>query len=207
MDFPNQHFYGGLLQTLGQEKPDAAHYQHQSLCYDVHGLGPDFEKIFTEKRVVFLPVEPEESLPNQKTNRAEAELSVRIVLFFKKLWETNGKPWHPAKTLGIITPWRAQIAQLRASLADAGLDPDEITIDTVERYQGGARDVIVISTCANSEMQLASLVNISSEGVDRKLNVALTRAREHLIVMGNVEILQKDERYRAFIEQYQIPSE
>jgi len=205
MDFPNRHFYGGLLQTLEQKRQDTAHYQQQLLNYELPHFDPVFEKIFTEKRVVFLPVEPGEILPNQKTNRAEAELSVRIVLFFKKLWEANGKSWHPAKTLGIITPWRAQIAQLRAALTDAGLDPDEITIDTVERYQGGARDVVIISTCVNSEMQLASLVNISSEGVDRKLNVALTRAREHLILMGNVEILQKDERYRAFMEQYQTP--
>jgi len=141
---------------------------------------------------------------NSKTNRNEAEVAVRIVLFFKKLWEVGGKTWHPTKTLGIITPWRAQIAQLRESLSAAGLDPDDITIDTVERYQGGARDVIIISTCVHSEYQLASLVNLSSEGVDRKLNVALTRAREHLIMLGNEDILKKDERYRVFIEKYGI---
>jgi DNA replication ATP-dependent helicase Dna2 len=87
-------------------------------------------------------------------------------------------------------------------LAKAGIDPEEITVDTVERYQGGARDVIIISTCVHSEWQLNALLNISSEGVDRKLNVALTRAREHLIMIGNAEVLGKDERYRAFIELY-----
>ena len=104
--------------------------------------------------------------------------------------------------MGVITPWRAQIAQIRASLAAAGLDPDEITVDTVERYQGGAREVILLSTCVNSEHQLASLVNLSGEKVDRKLNVALTRARQHVVVLGNAAILRKDERYRAFIELY-----
>jgi DNA replication ATP-dependent helicase Dna2 len=72
----------------------------------------------------------------------------------------------------------------------------------VERYQGGARDVIIVSTCANSEWQLASLVSLSTEGVDRKLNVALTRAREHLIMLGNPDVLGKDERYRAFMDLY-----
>ena len=104
--------------------------------------------------------------------------------------------------MGVITPWRAQIAQVRESLAISGLDPDEITVDTVERYQGGARDVILISTCVHSEQQLAALVNLSGEQVDRKLNVALTRARQHVVMLGNPAVLKKDERYRAFMETY-----
>jgi len=199
MDFPNRHFYEGNLQTLTEE---AEHFQHLPLQYNLPDLESVFEKTILEKRVVFLPVEPDENLFNSKTSRTEAEATARLVMLFKHLWETGGKTWHPAKTLGIITPWRAQIAQIRESLAAAGLDPDGITIDTVERYQGGARDIIIISTCVHSEYQLASLVNLSSEGVDRKLNVALTRAREHLIMLGNEEILKKDERYRAFIEAY-----
>ena len=42
----------------------------------------------------------------------------------------------------------------------------------------------------------------SAEGVDRKLNVALTRARQHVVMIGNAEILGTDDRYRAFIEAY-----
>ncbi|MBK7935792.1 MAG: hypothetical protein IPJ82_01285 [Lewinellaceae bacterium] len=153
---------------------------------------------------MFLPVPAEQYSPNPKTSRREADLIVRLTLLFKQLWKTNGKTWHPAKTLGIITPWRAQIAQIRETLAGAGLDPEELTIDTVERYQGGARDIILISTCANSGFQMAGLVSLSGEGVDRKLNVALTRAREHLIMIGNEDMLRLDERYRAFIEQYRL---
>ncbi|MCE7922719.1 MAG: DNA helicase [Haliscomenobacteraceae bacterium CHB4] len=202
MEFPNLHFYGGKLRTLSD---DAEHSQCRTLAYaSTPGFDPAFEKILSGRRVVFIPAAPEEMSPHQKTSRVEAEITARIVLFFKKLWEKNGKTWHTAKTLGIITPWRAQIAQIRESLSAAGLDPDEITIDTVERYQGGAREIIVVSTCVHSEYQLASLVNLSGEGVDRKMNVALTRAREHLIMLGNEEILQKDARYRAFIEQYKI---
>jgi len=203
MDFPNRYFYGGHLKTL-VEVPDEQHYQHQPLWYDLSGFDPFLEKVFSEKRVVFLATAAEEALPGQKTNRSEADQSARIALFFKNLYEVNGKEWHPTKTLGIITPWRAQIAQIRASLNAVGLNPDDITVDTVERYQGGAREVIIVSTCINSESQLASLVNLSSEGVDRKFNVALTRAREHVVVLGNADLLRKDERYRAFVEEYGI---
>lgn len=201
MDFPNRIFYGGQLQTLC-DPPDEKHRQHAPLWYDLPGLDPFLENICAQQRVVFFPVPPEDVFFNAKTSLAEAALSARIVLFFKHLYELNNKPWHPTQTLGIITPWRAQIAQLRASLTEAGLDLDTVTIDTVERYQGGAREIIIVSTCVHSESQLASLVSLGEGGVDRKMNVALTRAREHLIVLGNADILQLDERYRAFMEAY-----
>ena len=203
MDFPKKHFYDGNLHTLAST-PDEQHRQHQALWYDLPGFDAVLEKTIAENRVVFMHVAPEDVLLNQKTSRPEAAAAARIVLFFKKLYAINGKAWRPTQTLGIITPWRAQIAQLRASLSEVGLDPDELTIDTVERYQGGARDIILISTCVHSEEQLASLVNLSSEGVDRKMNVALTRAREHVVMLGNEPVLRKDAHYDTFIEQYKI---
>ena len=203
MDFPNRFFYSGLLRTLA-ETADAQHRQHRTLWYDVPALNALLEKNCAEKRVVFFPVRGEETVFNTKTSKSEAALVTRIVLFFRNLYSLNNKSWEPVHTLGIITPWRAQIAQIRASLSEAGIDPDSITVDTVERYQGGAREVIIMSTCVHSENQLASLVNLGEGGVDRKLNVALTRAREHLIVLGNASVLAMDERYRAFMEEYGI---
>jgi DNA replication ATP-dependent helicase Dna2 len=190
MDFPNRHFYDGLLQTLAGDEPDESHYQHR--------VSPEEIK----HRVLFLPVISPNALPNQKTAPAEAEQAARLVSFFKNRYAAENRPWRPDQSLGIITPWRAQIAQLRESLAAAGLDPDEITIDTVERYQGGARDIILVSCCVHSSAQLNNLVNLSGEGVDRKLNVALTRAREQVIVLGNPEVLREDPRYREFMERY-----
>jgi DNA replication ATP-dependent helicase Dna2 len=180
MDFPNTHFYGGFLKAMYPEGDD-------------RGISA----------VQFIPTPPPPGMPlNKKTNRTEADQAAQQVLFFKKLWEKEGREWHPLKTLGIITPWRAQIAQLRESLAAVGIPADQVTIDTVERYQGGARDIIIISCCVNSPYQLDSLVNLSGEGVDRKLNVALTRARKYLVMLGDENLLRLDDRYRAFIERY-----
>ena len=61
-------------------------------------------------------------------------------------------------------------------------------------------DIILISLCANQVSQLASLVSASGEGVDRKLNVALTRARKHLILVGNPKILNENSVYKDLIE-------
>ncbi|MDX1667706.1 MAG: C-terminal helicase domain-containing protein, partial [Saprospiraceae bacterium] len=106
----------------------------------------------------------------------------------------------PAKSIGIITPYRAQIALIKKTLETHGIDKTDLTIDTVERYQGGARDIILISLCTNSVDQLASLVSLSEEGVDRKLNVALTRAREHLVLLGNPDLLSVNPLYKALID-------
>lgn len=202
MAFPNRHFYGGMLLTLAGASPDDAHPQHAPLWYDLPGKYPEWEQLFSEQRVVFMPTPTEDVFPGQKTSAAEAALAARLTSFFKMLYEFNGMPWYADKTLGIITPWRAQIAQLRAALRDQAMDADDITIDTVERYQGGARDIIIISCCVHSPTQLSALVSLSEEGVDRKLNVALTRARRHVILLGNPFVLGADERYRAFMDAY-----
>ena len=72
-------------------------------------------------------------------------------------------------------------------------------IDTVERFQGGAKDVIIISFCMNQINQLNRMISLSSEGIDRKLNVALTRAKEQLILVGNEKILSVNPVYRELI--------
>ena len=182
MAFPNEHFYGGFLQTLHPAQ--------------------DLPATEDAPPVQFYSTPAEETLPGQKTNRAEAELVARLIARFQEEYARLALPWRPDKSLGVITPWRAQIAQIRESMAAAGLDPESVTVDTVERYQGGARDIILISCCANSPAQLSALVSLSGEGVDRKLNVALTRARQRLIVLGNEEVLSRDERYREFIRRY-----
>ncbi|MBK8554494.1 MAG: AAA family ATPase [Lewinellaceae bacterium] len=203
MYFPSRYFYDGMLQTLKQDDSS----QSAALSYVLPaGLSP-LEQQLANRRVAFLGAPAEEALPGQKTSTAEATMVVALVQFYKKLYAANNKDWNPVQSLGIITPWRAQIAQIRESLMAAGLDPEEMTIDTVERYQGGAREVIIVSCCVHHELQLASLVSLSEEGVDRKLNVALTRARQHLCLIGNKSVLERDERYRAFIEAYALPTE
>lgn len=205
MDFPNRYFYDGFLQTLsGLSAAPETHYQQRTLAYEGGEPDTDLEAALQKRRVIFLSTQGDLGVPGQKTNKHEADQAAQLVLFFKKLFEKQGKTWHPAQSLGIITPWRAQIAQIRSSLAALGLDPEEVTVDTVERYQGGAREIILLSTCVNSEYQLAGLISLSGEQIDRKLNVALTRARQHVIVLGNATLLRKDERYRNFIEQYSV---
>ena len=70
-----------------------------------------------------------------------------------------------------------------------------MTIDTVERFQGSEKNVIIYGFTVSRPSQLSFLCDsqfIDQQGllIDRKLNVALTRARERTLLVGNPEILE-----------------
>lgn len=210
MAFPNRNFYGGTLKTMGD---DPGHVQHAPAPSGPWPAGlpplpPGFHLTAPERlaarRTVFIPSPVGDALPGAKNNRSEAEMIAWLVRYFQAWYRVTGRTWIPEHSLGIITPWRAQIAQIRQTLEQEGLDPNAFTIDTVERYQGGARDVILISCCVNAPHQLEALVSLSAEGIDRKLNVALTRAREHVVVLGNAQVLGEDPRYRSLMDAWSV---
>ena len=190
-EFPKRFFYDNDLQPLAawQNAPSAIALNDKNYI----------------KRLRFLRAETDLSSPSGKTNLHEALIIKDLVLQYYNLYKHRNQPF-TAQTLGIITPYRAQIAVIKATLeADAATRPlvPLLTIDTVERYQGGARDVILISVCCNSAYQLETLVALHIEGnlrIDRKLNVALTRARHYLALVGNPDVLNLDETYAALIK-------
>lgn len=198
MQFPAQTFYQGQLHCLPE---DTVHYTHQQRAVEWK-LPPDanaLEQVLCQKRLVYLPTPVDTESVTLKTNVHEARMLVDLVKACERLGKENGKPLAPG-TIGIITPYRAQIAQIRSMLEEELLAPDAYTIDTVERYQGGARDIILISLCTNAERQMQSLSALSAEGVDRKLNVAMTRARSHLVLLGNTAILESSSVYRELLD-------
>lgn len=194
MQFPNRHFYENTLQILPATVPTHAR-QLATLANAPNGEASELERLLCSQRLLFLATDIDTTSVTQKTNRHEAALIAEILLRMQK---ANREP--RTANIGIITPYRAQIAQIRSVLQERGIDTAALTIDTVERYQGGARDIILISLCTNSPAQLASLTSLSEEGIDRKLNVALTRAREQVIILGNAELLRQSPVYRALIE-------
>ena len=107
--------------------------------------------------------------------------------------------------MGIITPFRSQIALIKHLIHQLNIpELEQITIDTVERYQGSQRDFIIYSFCVNHANQLDLLSNIyveNDKNIDRKLNVALTRAKEQMYIIGNPFLLEKNVLFNQLITQ------
>jgi superfamily I DNA and/or RNA helicase len=96
-----------------------------------------------------------------------------------------------AREIGVITPYRAQALWLREQL----IDFPELEVDTVDSFQGREKDVILLSLVrSNTEQQLGFLEDL------RRLNVAITRPRKHLFVVGDSATLSGHPFYGKWIE-------
>ena len=196
MTFPALHFYGSRLEVLPEGIP------HRSTQLAPLPQRPGLTGLaatLATQRLVFLPTDTDAATPDPKLNRHEARLMVKLVHTFTELYAGSAAPLRPGD-VGIITPYRAQIAQIRKQLLLAGLDPADYTVDTVERYQGSAKRIVLMSLCANEAYQMDSLSQLSEEGVDRKLNVAMTRAREHLVLVGCPDVLRQSTVYAELLD-------
>lgn len=145
--------------------------------------------LLDQSRLLYLPTQQEKA--RSKIHLQEAEL---VAILIEQLLR-----YYPSQSLGVITPFRSQIAAIRA----LSLVPDSVVVDTVERFQGSERDVIIMSTCLNNEQDLNSIQSFDLYGyTDRKLNVALSRAREQFILLGVEDILCQAPLYRRLIEEF-----
>ena len=186
MNFVNRSFYQGALEPV----PGLARLLANA---------PKDKLILRLSRMILVPSNANPGSSMIKSNLDEAKKAIQIIQNLldeaKTDLETVGR-----EAIGIITPFRAQIALIRHHLYQKfGSNSERITVDTVERYQGGARDVVIVSMCLNRKSQLTSVVSLSEEGVDRKFNVALTRAREQVIVIGNLAIMRGIPSYDDYV--------
>lgn len=179
--FANRAFYGGRLIPVG--------------------LPHQIEDSDTICRLAFYPSVPEKAGASAKINYSEAcivaDLAVRI-------YEHHQLDFDESRTLGIITPYRSQIALIKKEIESVGIPVlNRILVDTVERFQGSERDVIIYSFCVNYPYQLKFLSNLTEEEgvlIDRKLNVALTRARKQMFITGVPELLERNPLYKSLLK-------
>ncbi len=198
--FPCNHFY-----AQEQLVPvPLQHQQEQALPYE--GPSTDaLDDLLRSRRVLFLDCRADgQQQAGDKVSVAEARL---VALLLKRLLRFYGKRFDAAKTVGVIVPYRNQITMIRQEIDRLQLPQlQAISIDTVERYQGSQRDVIIYSFTVSHRFQLDFLTaNTFVEHtlpIDRKLNVAMTRARLQLIMTGNAQVLGHNPLFREIIESY-----
>ncbi|BGP27765.1 hypothetical protein JCM10295v2_006740 [Rhodotorula toruloides] len=99
--------------------------------------------------------------------------------------------------IGIITPYASQVKKLRQAM----YDKRDITIDSVEKLQGSERSMIIILTVHSNEKYLANDARFSLGFLknEKRMNVALTRARAGLIVVGNPKLLALNKNWRKLM--------
>ena len=182
-EFPNQAFYGNKL--------DIVPLEHQTLPTVRKDSANSIITMLTTHRIAFVAARPTVLSPSAKTNKTEAQMIAATV---RAIYELTSEGFDKDKTVGVIVPYRNQISTVRNEIDRYGIPClHDITIDTVERYQGSQRDFIIYGFTIQQPYQLNFLTNdvFEEDGmiIDRKLNVALTRARLNLILIGNPVLL------------------
>ena len=185
--------YDSILKDIKDEQRFPGPIYHIS----IEGISGNIGK----HRLVFIDTKPD-ILP--KKNRIEAQLCAAIVDGLLKLKKNNEYLYNPGD-IGIITPFRAQISEIRNRLHKINNHriTDELIVDTVERFQGDERKIIIFSTTAADASQLSvmqSFSPIDSEmKTDRKLLVSISRAKEQFIMLGNSGALRHSASYNSLI--------
>ena len=181
MEFSSQEFYEGALRA------DAAVAGH--LLCDLPGVarGP-----LTETAVMFLDTagagfeEAPEPDGASRLNEQEARLVASKV---RALLEAGLAP----EAIGVIAPYSAQVRRLRDLLPVAGLE-----IDSVDGFQGREKEAVVLSLVrSNTEGEIGFLADV------RRTNVALTRARRKLLVVGDSATLSVLPFYQRLFEYFE----
>jgi len=172
--FPNDRFYKGKLidGVEASERPNPAGL-----------LWNDWEV-----PIVFLPVEGGETTSPDgasKENHAEAGWAARLLEGLLDAGDLQ------SEDIGIITPYAGQVRAIRDALPERF---DSVEVRTVDGYQGREKDVILFS-CVRSNQD----GNVGFLSDPRRLNVALTRARRGLVVIGDPNTLRNDEVWAAWL--------
>jgi DNA replication ATP-dependent helicase Dna2 len=156
--------------------------------------GSELYKRLYSSRVLFI----ESSSGENKSHTLEAE---RIKKLLTILQEGTPKDIPMVKSIGIITPWRAQascILQVCENIISTG-----VRVDTVERFQGSECKNIILSLATSTPSLLNVLTSSTyiEDGleIDRKLNVSISRAEERLIILGESQVLNASRHYKQLI--------
>ena len=181
MRFSSDWFYDGKVKSAPQVK-------HRSILdYDI-----PMEWIATD-------ADGEEFVGESfgRINKKEAEQTLDILKqYFTKIGKT--RILEERIDVGVISPYRAQVQYLRHLVKrDAFFKPYRslISINTVDGFQGQERDVILISLVrSNDDGQIGFLRDL------RRMNVAITRARMKLIILGNPDTMTRHPFYRKLYE-------
>ena len=169
--FASREFYDGRL------RPATGRVAGQHVR-DLPGVDVDSLPAHLQDRVAFL--DPDGATVGN-TNPTEARAVAETV-------ESYLDAGVPFSDIGVIAPYRAQVAEINKHV------PERVAVDTVDRFQGSSKEVIVISFVATGNLESPIFEDY------RRVNVALTRAKKALVLVGDADALGTDETYGRMVE-------
>ncbi|WP_409338682.1 AAA domain-containing protein [Halalkalicoccus ordinarius] len=92
--------------------------------------------------------------------------------------------------IGVIAPFRAQVTTID------GRVPEAVTVDTVDRFQGSSKEVVIVSLVASDSADMEGPIFDDY----RRVNVALTRAKKSLVLVGTGDALRSDDLYGRIVD-------
>ncbi len=195
MRFSSNWFYGGKVESAPQIKYRGILDYDEPMVWVDRGGGNGNDGNHGNEG----PVYHEEFIGESfgRINKEEAELTLQVLEdYFRKI--SKQRILDERIDVGIISPYRAQVQYLRRLIKKREFFKPYrslISVNTVDGFQGQERDIIVISLVrSNDEGQIGFLRDL------RRMNVAITRARMKLIILGDINTLGKHPFYRKLYE-------
>ncbi len=174
MKFPSEMFYNDLLIAH-----DSVKNQTILDLLDINKIDPNDREIINEKPIIFINCDGEEKRDRESLSYYNVEEG-KIVKKFVNVFLKYKIP------VSVITPYDAQVKHLKRIL------DEKVEINSVDGFQGRENEVIIVSFVRTKD--LGFLKDL------RRLNVAITRAKRKLVLIGNEKNLKKHKVYKKLIE-------
>ena len=177
--FPSQAFYRGELVAEGAARDALLEVTPAPASPQWDVLRPDHPLVFVDA--------PDQSV-GARTGKVSAAQALVVLKLVRELMALGV----PAEEIGVIAPFRAQVSAIRQRLerlTHMGEGGGHVTVDTVDRFQGGERKVMLLSFGGRAISQTRGLAFLADPN---RLNVALTRAQRKLILVGERTWLRRE---------------
>lgn len=173
LGYSNQCFYENKLLTH-----ESIHHRRKQLVQQI----PDY------KPLLFIDTAGSD-FEEEKDLESDSHYNSGEIDFLCKFIETHISGLNPNTSIGVISPYKAQVVRLKEAIQSKNFI-QEIEVDTVDSFQGREKDMIFISMVrSNSDRELGFLNDI------RRMNVAMTRAKDFLCIVGDSSTLSANPFY------------
>lgn len=180
MEYSSKNFYDFKLKAnpnIANQKLEFKNQEIESVYKDI--LNPEYNMIFVNFK----------GNCNFKVNYEQSEKIIDIIEEFVN----NGIS---SEKIGVITPFRAQVAEIRRNIFARHKESiNKVTVDTVDRFQGSDREIIIFSSVISNDNSLTDFFTDY-----RRINVSVTRAKKKFIMIGSKDVLYKSKLFYELIK-------